>query len=109
QDVSLGAALLAGMICGSVARADIAIQFVGGGGGVTTTPMAPSETAGAVVRQANWNPVQNAAGGDIALTDDQGNDSGAILEYYSGSNTWAVPIVDNPGDIRLMRGYLATT
>jgi hypothetical protein len=112
RSLILAAALLAVMLCGSVARADIAIQFVGGiNGGQMNTPMAPSEVAGAVIRQMNWNPIgdgtgTNAKGGDIALMDDQGNSSGATLEWFSGNNWWAVPIVDSPGDIRLMRGYL---
>jgi hypothetical protein len=109
RGLSLGAAILAGMLSGPAARGDIAIQFVGGGGGIDNTPMDPSEVAGAVVRQMNWNPAQKAAGGDIALMDDMGLSSGATLEYYSSANTWAVPITDVPGDIRLMRGYLDTT
>jgi hypothetical protein len=62
-----------------------------------------------VVVQANWNALPGSQGGDVDLLDDQGNPSGAVLEYYSGSNTYAEPIVDAGGDFRLMRGYLDTT
>jgi hypothetical protein len=105
----LVAATLAGMLVGSVARADIAIQFVGGiQGGQTNTAMGPGETAGAVVRQANWNAMSGAQGFDIALADDQGNVTPAVLEIFASANTWAESIADTPGDFRLMRGYLDT-
>ena len=70
--------------------------------------MDASETAGAVVQQANWNPMQGPQGFDVPLVDDQGNATTAVLELYACPNTWAQNINDTPGDFRMMRGYLDT-
>jgi hypothetical protein len=114
----LGAAVLAVLLCGSMAQAQsIGVQFVGGGGpGDPNTPMDPSETAGAVVIQGNWNPVTGPEGGfdgtnpPVALNDAAGNPTGAMVAFWSSSNTWTLPLSGAvAGDTHLMKGYLDTT
>ena len=85
----------------ATARA-ISIDFTGGG-----TPMAATETAGAVAK-TNWN---NAAGNvrttPLSLVDETGASTGATATW-SSDNNWALPIADTPGNVRMMRGYLDT-
>ena len=84
-------------------RAAIGIDFVGSSG----VAMAATETAG-VIAQANWN---NAAGAvqtsPLALVDASGTATSATVTW-SANGGWAIPITDQPGDRRLMRGYLDT-
>jgi hypothetical protein len=42
------------------------------------------------------------------LTDDTGTMTSATLTWKA-NNTWATPIVDQPGNIRMMKGYLDTS
>ena len=82
----------------------IGVSFVGS----STVPMAATESAG-VVPQTNWN---NAAGAsrtsDLALVDASGNPTTATVTW-SSAGTWLTPITDQPGNRRLMKGYLDTT
>jgi hypothetical protein len=82
----------------------IGIDFVGS----TGVAMAANETAG-VVAQANWN---SAPGGTqtspLALADASGAATSATV-IWSANGGWAIPITDQAGDGRLMRGYLDTT
>ena len=70
--------------------------------------MANTETAG-VVASTNWN---NAPGAvrttPFALVDTAGRATGATVTW-SSNNAWALPITDEPGNRRMMGGYLDTT
>jgi hypothetical protein len=81
----------------------IGIDFVGSG-----TPMAAAERAG-VVPQSRWN---NAAGASsltaIALVDESGAATGARAAW-TAAWTWSTPAADQPGNARLMKGYLDTS
>jgi hypothetical protein len=82
----------------------IGIKFMG------TSPslMDAVETAG-VVPAANWN---NAAGAvspsPLALADDAGRPTTASVAW-TANNGWMTPIADQPGNARLMKGYLDTS
>ena len=80
----------------------IGIDFNGSG-----TPMASSEQAG-VVAQSNWNTAAGAARTTpLALVDASGAATPASVTW-AGNGGWALPITDQPGNLRLMRGYLDT-
>jgi hypothetical protein len=80
------------------------INFVGSG----ALPMAASERAGVVVQQ-NWN---NAAGAAAStprtLIDASGASTGATVTWSSAA-VWTMPIGDEAGNRRMMKGYLDTT
>jgi hypothetical protein len=82
----------------------IGIKFVG----TSTVTMAASESAG-VVPKTHWN---NAAGAvrstPLALVDDAGTLTTASVTW-TGNNGWMTPITDQPGNARLMKGYLDTS
>ena len=81
----------------------IGIDFVGSSG----IAMAANETAG-VVSQTNWNSAAGATqSSPLALVDAAGTATTATVAW-SANGGWAVPITDQPGDRRLMRGYLDT-
>jgi hypothetical protein len=69
--------------------------------------MASSETGGVVVK-SNWN---NAAGAvssaAMPLVDESGAATATTLTW-SANNTWSTPITDQPGNARMMKGYLDT-
>ena len=81
----------------------IGISFVG-----SAVPMGTGESAG-VISQANWN---NAAGAartsEMGLVDASGGPTTATATW-SSSGAWMSPIADQPGNRRLMKGYLDTT
>jgi hypothetical protein len=82
--------------------AAIGIQFVGQG-----TPMGGSEVAGAVA-QSNWNPASGtSSGAPLVLMDQTGASSGATVTWNT-NGLWELPISNNPGNNRLMLGYLDT-
>ncbi len=119
--VALGAAIVAGLCIGSTAPAQsIGVNFGAtstNGPGAPNTPMAPSETAGAIVVQANWNSISGPNGGTydntnpaVALNDDQGNPTGAVLAYWSSANDWTLALNGSAmNDAHMMKGYLDTT
>jgi hypothetical protein len=69
--------------------------------------MAAGETAG-VVAAANWT---NATGssGSAALMNASGASTGATLSWSAPSGTYLLPITDQPGNARMMKGYLDTS
>ena len=80
--------------------AAVSIDFVGNG-----TPMAPSESAG-VVSKTHWNEATGASSSaPLALVDETGASSGASVTWKADS-TYILPVADNPGNARLMAGYL---
>ena len=81
----------------------ISINFVGDDG----LSMGAAESAG-VVAKANWN---NATGATrttpFALRDDTGAATSTTLTW-SSNNLWNMPITDQVGNRRMMKGYLDT-
>ena len=84
--------------------ANIGIKFVGASAAV----MGDAEIAG-VVAASHWN---NAAGAirtaPLALVDDGGQPTAATVTWTANGG-WTTPIVDQPGNARLMKGYLDTS
>jgi hypothetical protein len=80
----------------------ISIKFPG-----TGTPMAGSEVAG-VVPKSNWNNESGSNGQSTSLVDETGTISGASVSW-TAVGVYAVSIVDQPGNDRMMRGYLDTS
>jgi len=84
--------------------AAISVDFVGG----STVVMGATETAG-VVSASRWNNAIGAASSTaLPLVDETGAATKATLTW-SASGTWATPILDAPGNLRMMKGYLDTT
>ena len=82
----------------------IGVSFVGS----STVPMGAAESAG-VVPQTNWNNATGAARtSGLALIDAAGNPTTATATWSSSGN-WMTPITDQPGNRRLMKGYIDTT
>jgi hypothetical protein len=78
----------------------ISIHFVGSG-----VPMGAAEVAG-VVAKSNWNNANGNSGvSPLALVDETGSASGASVVWQS-DNLHSLPIQDQPGNTRMMRGYL---
>ena len=78
----------------------VSIDFVGNG-----TSMGAAEIAG-VVPKANWNNATGATRSTpLALKDETGASSTSTVTW-TADNTWATPIADDPGNRRLMKGYL---
>lgn len=83
------------------ASAIISIDFVG----LSTTPMASTEVAG-VVPVSNWNDANGATSSSpVALLDQNGNSTGASVSW-TADDVWDQPITDEPGNARMMKGYL---
>lgn len=80
----------------------ISVRFVGNG-----VLMGAAEVAG-VVAKGNWN---NASGSvmnsPMGLIDETGNASGASIAWQA-DNVHSLPIPDQPGNVRMMTGYLDT-
>jgi len=80
----------------------IGIHFVG-----SATPMAATETAG-VVAKSNWNNAPGAVSTTpLGLVDDTGAATQATVTW-AADNTWSTLAADQPGNFRLMKGYLDT-
>jgi hypothetical protein len=79
----------------------ISINFVS----YNATPMAPSETAG-VVPQSNWNQAGIANSGELDNLVDASGHATAALVQWSAPNTYFTSAPDQPGNDRMMRGYL---
>ena len=78
----------------------ISVDFVG-----TGTSMGATESAG-VVAKTNWNNATGASRNTpLALKDDTGAATTATITWTS-DNAWITPITDQPGNRRLMKGYL---
>lgn len=88
----------------SAAAVAIGINFVGS----STTTMAPTESAG-VAPKTNWN---NATGATrttpLTLVDESGKLTNATVTWTSNGG-WMLPITDQAGNRRLMKGYLDTS
>ncbi len=79
----------------------IGINFVS----YAVTPMAASEVAG-VIPQSNWNQAGIANSGELpGLLDSNGKVTSALVQW-TATNTYFTPIPDEPGNDRMMKGYL---
>src|SRR5262249_22811028 len=78
----------------------ISIDFVGGSPSI----MQPTEMAG-VVRVPRWNPATDAAGSIQGLVTATGAPTTPAVSW-AGENVFQLGIADNPGDNRMMNGYL---
>src|SRR3984885_6580063 len=80
----------------------ISIDFV-----AQDVAMASTEVAG-VVAEPNWNDASGAAStAPIALVNAGGAATTATVAW-SSNNVWETPITDQPGNARMMKGYLDT-
>ncbi|MEO8078528.1 MAG: hypothetical protein ABI818_19540, partial [Acidobacteriota bacterium] len=76
--------------------------------GTNSTLMAASESAG-VALKTNWNSAPGAgSAAPLALVDEWGTATGATVTWTANAG-WMVPIADQPGNARLMKGYLDTS
>jgi hypothetical protein len=67
--------------------------------------MAASEVAG-VVAKANWNQASGAVSSSpLALVDETGTATTATATW-TADDVWDEPITDQPGNLRMMKGYL---
>jgi hypothetical protein len=67
--------------------------------------MGSSEVAG-VVPLSHWNDAAGASSSSpLALVDQNGNSTAATVTWTS-DNVWDQPIADQPGNARMMKGYL---
>jgi beta-lactam-binding protein with PASTA domain len=81
----------------------IGINFVG-----SATPMSVAETAG-VIAKPNWNNATGAVRSTaLPLVDEQGSSTGATVTW-TANNIWKTVIADQPGNARMMKGYLDST
>ena len=80
----------------------ISVHFVGEG-----NTMASSEVAG-VVPKSNWNQASGTSGSALSLVDETGSSTGGTVSW-NGAGIWELPIADQPGNVRMMEGYLDTT
>ena len=80
----------------------ISIDFVG-----QDVPMASTEIAG-VVAEPNWNDANSAiSSSPLVLVDDTGTATTATATWTS-NDIWELPTADQPGNARMMKGYLDT-
>jgi hypothetical protein len=78
----------------------ISVDFVGLG-----VPMGSSEVAG-VVAESNWNNASGASSSSpLALVDDTGTPTNVSVSW-TADDVWDQPITDEPGNVRMMKGYL---
>jgi hypothetical protein len=78
----------------------ISINFVGLG-----NTMGSSEVAG-VVPKSNWNQATGASNtSGLPLADETGTATSAVVTWTS-DNVWDEPLADQPGNVRMMEGYL---
>jgi len=81
----------------------IGIDFVG-----QDVAMAPTEVAG-VIPEPNWNDASGVSSSSpLALIDDTGAATSATVTW-SSNDVWDTPITDQPGNARMMKGYLDTS
>ena len=77
----------------------VSVDFIG-----RDVPMANAEVAG-VVAKSNWNNASGASGTNLVLRDETNAATTATLTWAAGT-VWSLPVADNPGDFRIMNGYL---
>ena len=106
--VSMATAIFAAF-AGVTFAETISINFVGGREGEYIAPMDPSEVAGMdYVADDHWNNAVGRHSGTLYdLMDGSGASTGASAQWQSGFGAWSLDnLADNPGNDRMMRGYL---
>jgi len=92
------------VVSSSAVPGRIGIDFTGS----TPVAMGAADVAG-VVPMSNWNTAAGAASiAPLALLDATGAATGATVTWKANS-VWMLPTVDQPGDRRMMKGYLDST
>ena len=82
----------------------VSINFVGG----SATPMAATESAGAIAK-THWNNATGASRSTpLALVSESGAATSAAITW-SAAGVWETPVADAAGNARMMQGYLDTT
>ena len=73
----------------------------------------PATTSAGVVPMANWNnltgPVGNPASASLALNNNAGAPTGAVVTSYAAADFWSVSGSTLTGNAQLMNGYLDTS
>jgi hypothetical protein len=82
----------------------IGIRFVGS----STASMGATESAG-VVPITHWNNAAAAVRTTPLALNNQVGDPTAATVTWTANGVWSTPIVDQPGNARLMKGYLDTS
>ena len=106
--VSMATAVFSAL-AGVTLAGTVSINFVGGHEGEYITPMDPWEVAGMDhVADDHWNNAGGRHGGTLyGLMDGSGANTGASLQWESGFGAWSLwNLPDNPGNDRMMKGYL---
>lgn len=86
----------------------IGVNFVGGGStNGTPSGLGVAESAG-VACLPRWINVTGASGSRASLSTHDGRTTSASMTW-SANNTWSLPITEEAGGARLMKGYLDTT
>src|SRR4029079_1380046 len=76
--------------------------------GAATTSMGAAESAG-VIAQTHWNNAAGAANNTgLALVDRAGAATSARIAW-TAAGTWSTTVTDQPGNARMMKGYLDTS
>ena len=82
----------------------ISIDFAGS----APVPMDATESAG-VVAARNWNAAVGASRATpLPLVDSTGAPTSATVTWAAPSGIWQLPTTDQPGNARMMKGYLDT-
>jgi hypothetical protein len=110
-----GGAATGGAAGATASAATLSIDFVGGTvvSGTIAIPgpvMARTESAG-VKAAKNWNSASTNNGSldKLILADDTETAATAVWESPPSPGVWRVNYTDNPGDTRMMNGYLDPT
>jgi hypothetical protein len=82
----------------------IGINFVG----TSATPMGAAESAG-IIAKPNWNNAIGAVRSTVLPLVDESAASTPAAVTWTSNNDWKTPIADQPGNARMMKGYLDTT
>lgn len=83
----------------------VSIDFRGGSStNGTPSVMQPQESAG-WIPVSNWNNAAGASGSASHLLQSDGATTGTTLSW-SSTGTWSTPVTEQPGDARMMKGYL---
>jgi hypothetical protein len=92
------------LVIASTPLPSIGINFVGN----NPATMTADERAG-VVPRSHWNNAAGAArSAPLPLVDDSGTATNASVTW-TANGPWMTPIADQPGNARLMKGYLDTS
>lgn len=102
-------ALVAALAFVSISQAQsIGINFTGGNNAGAPTPLLPTDLAGAVYQQANWNNANGTSGTVTGLVNQGGVATSASATWHA-DGTWGSGTGTANGDFKLYNGYLDAT